>query len=299
MSQLNYPNLWIAIPDSSISDEQTRRDKTVKICQFARACSIFRVSKIYIYHDKTAHDLAEDFLLLKTVLRYLDTPQYLRKSLYPRTSQLEYAGILHPLNTPHHRSFQKMRNVKVGDVRVGIVVKDRGGELRADVGLGSLVTFEGSGFLGKKVNVKIVSTYPSLRGKEASEHDIKEYWGYEVVEAHSLSKLLQPLAQNTQIFLTSREGRYVKDKEARILEDVKSFRNWLIVFGSPKKGISEMLAAEGHNIDAYGYVLNMFPFQATKTVRLEEAILGSLSILNHIISKLVTPKEITNREHKH
>ncbi|MFZ0514287.1 MAG: RNA methyltransferase [Candidatus Nitrosopolaris sp.] len=283
MSNLNFPNLWIAIPDSSISDEQTMRDKTVKVCQFARACSIFRVKKIYIYHDKTTYNAAEDFSLLKTVLRYLDTPQYLRKLLYPRTNQLEYAGILHPINAPHHRGLQRIRDVKLGDVRVGVIVKVRG-ELFADVGLSSLVTFEGSGFHGKKVNVKIVSTYPSLRGKEASEYDIKEYWGYEVQEAYNLNKLLESTL-NTQIFITSKKGSYVKDKEAKILACLKSFRNFLIVFGTPKKGVDEMLAVEGRSIDAYEYVLNMFPFQATKTIRLEEAILGSLSILNHILSK--------------
>jgi methyltransferase len=283
MSNLNFPNLWIAIPDSSLSDEQTTRDKTIKVCQFARACSIFRVKKIYIYHDKTANN-SPDLSLLKTVLRYLDTPQYLRKLLYPRTNQLEYAGILHPINAPHHRGLQRIRDVKLGDVRVGVIVKAKGGALHVDVGLGSLVTFEGSGIHGKKVNVKIVSTYPSLIGKEASQHDIKEYWGYEVQEAYNLGKLLESTF-NTQILITSKKGSYVKDKEAQILACLKSFRNFLIVFGTPKKGVDEMLAVEGLSIDAYEYVLNMFPFQATKTIRLEEAILGSLSILNHILSK--------------
>ncbi|MGB8934008.1 MAG: RNA methyltransferase [Candidatus Nitrosopolaris sp.] len=283
MSNPYFPNLWIAIPDSSLSDEQTRRDKTVKVCQFARAFSIFRVKKIYIYHDKTVNSSA-DLSLLKTVLRYLDTPQYLRKLLYPRTNQLEYAGILHPINAPHHRGLQRIGDVKLGDVRVGVIVKARDGGLHADVGLSNLVSFEGSGFQGKKVNVKIVSTYPSLRGKEASQYDIKEYWGYEVQEVNNLSKLLES-ALNTQILITSRKGSYLKDKEPQILAGLKAFRNFLIVFGTPKKGVDEMLALEGRSIDAYKYVHNMFPFQATKTIRLEEAILGSLSILNHILSK--------------
>ncbi|MFY9796298.1 MAG: RNA methyltransferase [Candidatus Nitrosopolaris sp.] len=283
MSNPYFPNLWIAIPDSSLSDEQTRRDKTVKVCQFARAFSIFRVKKIYIYHDKTVNSSA-DLSLLKTVLRYLDTPQYLRKLLYPRTDQLEYAGILHPINAPHHRGLQRIRDVKLGDVRVGVIVKARDGGLHADIGLSNLVSFEGSGFQGKKVNVKIVSTYPSLRGKEAAQYDIKEYWGYEVQEVNNLSKLLES-ALNTQILITSRKGSYLKDKEPQILAGLKAFRNFLIVFGTPKKGVDEMLALEGRSIDAYKYVHNMFPFQATKTIRLEEAILGSLSILNHILSK--------------
>jgi len=282
MSNRYFPNLWIAIPDSSLSDEQTRRDKTVKVCQFARACSIFRVKKIYIYHDRTV-DSSADLSLLMTVLRYLDTPQYLRKLLYPRTSQLEYAGILHPINAPHHCDRQMIRDVKVGDVRVGVIVKARDG-IRADIGLSDLVPFEGPCFQGKKVNVKIVSAYPSLRGKEASQQDIKEYWGYEVQEVNNLSKLLE-LGLNTQILITSKKGSYFKDKEAQILAGIKAFKNFLIVFGTPKKGVDEMLALEGSSINAYKNVLNMFPFQATKTVRLEEAILGSLSILNHVLSK--------------
>jgi methyltransferase len=282
MNNRYFPNLWIAIPDSSLSDEQTRRDKTVKACQFARACAIFRVKKIYIYHDRSV-DSSADLSLLKTVLRYLDTPQYLRKLLYPRTNQLEYAGILHPINAPHHRDPQRIGDVKLGDVRVGVIVKARDG-LCADVGLSNLVPFEGPGFQGKKVNVKIVSTYPSLRGKEASQQDIKEYWGYEVREVYNLSKLLES-ATNTQILITSKKGSYLKDKEAQILAGLQAFRNFLIVFGTPKKGVDEMLALEGSSINVHKYVLNMFPFQATKTVRLEEAVLGSLSILNHVLSK--------------
>jgi predicted SPOUT superfamily RNA methylase MTH1 len=284
MSNRNFPDIWIAIPDSSLSDEQTKRGKTLKICQFARACSIFRVKKIYIYHDKTANTEEQDVSLLVTILRYLDTPQYLRKLLYPHKQELEYAGLLHPINAPHHRELQRIRDIKLGDVRVGVILKVRG-ELHVDIGLSSLVGFKGSGFHGKKVNVKIVSTYPSLIGKEATEYDIKDkYWGYEVQKTYSLNKLLKSTS-NTQIIITSKKGSPIEDKEAKILTPLKSLKNLLMVFGTPKKGVDEMLAVEGGNIDAYQFVLNMFPFQATKTIRLEEAILGSLAIFNHILSK--------------
>ena len=83
------PDFWVAIPDSALSDEQTKRDKSIKIAQFARACSIFRVKRIYIYHDSLSQFEREDPNLLKTILQYLDTPQYLRKILYPRMHQLE------------------------------------------------------------------------------------------------------------------------------------------------------------------------------------------------------------------
>ena len=38
-------DFWAAIPDSTLTDEQTMRDKTTKIAQFARAFSIFSISK--------------------------------------------------------------------------------------------------------------------------------------------------------------------------------------------------------------------------------------------------------------
>jgi predicted SPOUT superfamily RNA methylase MTH1 len=55
----------------------------------------------------------------------------------------------------------------------------------------------------------------------------------------------------------------------------------LIVFGAPKRGVHDILAREGANIKPYEFVVNMFPNQATETVRLEEAVLGTLAILNN------------------
>jgi hypothetical protein len=59
----------------------------------------------------------------------------------------------------------------------------------------------------------------------------------------------------------------------------------LIVFGAPKKGVEQILTDEGQSIKPYEFVVNMFPFQGTETVRLEESVLGTLAILNHILSK--------------
>ncbi|HEX2614962.1 MAG TPA: putative RNA uridine N3 methyltransferase, partial [Nitrososphaera sp.] len=147
------PDFWVAIPDSALSDEQTKRDKSIKIAQFARACSIFRVKRIYIYHDSLSQFEREDPNLLKTILQYLDTPQYLRKILYPRMHQLEYAGILHPIKAPHHRPPEDIKKVRAGDVRTGVIAKVKG-QLFVEAGLGSLIPFVGAGFEGKKVNVK-------------------------------------------------------------------------------------------------------------------------------------------------
>ena len=281
-----FTNLWIAIPNSSISDEQTRRDKSIKISQFARACSIFRVKRIYIYHDKTYQTDKNDSDMLKTILSYLDTPQYLRKILYPHMPELEYAGKLHPIKSPHHKKFEDIRNIKAGDVRVGVLVRHRGASY-VELGLGTLAQYDGTGGAdGQKINVKFTSVYPNLRVTEASLDDIKDhYWGYEVREVLNLNKLLKESKNDTQIVITSKKGTYFKNKENILTRRLKSSRNLLIVFGSPKKGVAEILASEGQSLKRYEFIVNMYPFQGTETVRLEEAVIGTLAIFNHVMSK--------------
>jgi predicted SPOUT superfamily RNA methylase MTH1 len=51
------------------------------------------------------------------------------------------------------------------------------------------------------------------------------------------------------------------------------------VFGSPEKGVHEILGGRIKNIQN-AKILNFFPDQATQTVRLEEALLGTLAIIN-------------------
>jgi predicted SPOUT superfamily RNA methylase MTH1 len=272
------PDLWIAIPDSSLSDEQTKRDKSIKIAQFARACSIFRVKRIYIYHDALSRFEKDDLDLLRTILRYLDTPQYLRKMLFPMMHQLQYAGILHPIKAPHHTVVEDLKKVKAGDVRTGVVVKVKG-QLFVEVGIGSLVPFAGDAAERKKVNVRLTSSYPNIKAVKATEENISDYWGYEVKEVPSLSKLFTGL-EKTLVIITSRKGRYFKNIEPLLIEQAKSVHRILVTFGAPKHGVHDLLAKEGASIKPHQHVVNMFPNQGTETVRLEEAVIGSLAILN-------------------
>ncbi len=272
------PNFWVAIPDSALSDEQTKRDKSIKIGQFARACSIFRVNKIYVYHDMLSQFESQDSNLLRTVLQYLDTPQYLRKILYPRMQQLEYAGILHPIKAPHHKPPEDIKKIRAGDVRTGVLAKVKG-QYFVEVGLGSLVPFAGTGSEGKKVDVKFIAPYPNLKAIEAGENDINDYWGYEVKEVPSITKLITGL-ENTEIVITSRKGSFFKNIEAKLIERCRQIQNLLVVFGSPRHGVHELIAKEGGSMRPFEFVVNMFQNQGTETVRLEEAILGCLAILN-------------------
>ena len=279
------PKFWVAIPDSSISDQQAKRDKSIKIAQFARAFSIFRVKKVYIYHDKSSDIHKSDSRILKTILGYLDTPQYLRRRLYPLTPELEYAGILHPIKAPHHKKFEDIKSIRPGDIRVGVALKFKG-VMHVDVGLGMMIPCENISPAeeGKKVNVKFISGHPKPRVIKVAIDDTSDgYWGYDIIEVPSLHALLKEIKskRNAEIVITSRNGSPFRLKEYELSKSVKAIRNLLIVFGAPKRAVEQILSEEHQKIENYDFTLNMFPFQGTETVRLEEAIFGTLAILNN------------------
>jgi methyltransferase len=276
-------NISVAIPDSFLSDEQTLRDKTLKISQIARASSIFRVKTIYLYQDGGIHAAKADRRLIKLILGYLDTPQYLRKGLFPQMPELRYAGILPPIRAPHHKEWQDIKSVREGEVRVGVVVQVKD-KLYVDIGLGPLIRFEGVAAAGTKVNVKLKSSFPNLRAEKINQQDIKSsYWGFEVNDAKSLHTLLDQMS-DMEIIITLREGESLKNFEPSLSQKLRVKRKILVVFGSPKRGVDEILTSEGFDVHSYPFVTNMFPFQGTQTVRLEEAFLGTLAIINYYLN---------------
>ena len=95
------PSFSIAIPSSVIAEAADLREKTRKIGYIGRAAAIFRVEEIVIYMDDNIHNLE----LVYNVLRYQETPPYLRKRLIPRIRELSEVGVLPPLKTPHHLKF--------------------------------------------------------------------------------------------------------------------------------------------------------------------------------------------------
>ena len=83
--------------------------------------------------------------------------------------------------------------------------------------------------------------------------------------------------------LTSRKSKKIKEDDMKKI--LSSKEEILVVFGTTDKGIHEMLDKKISNIQNFK-AWNFFPYQGTETVRLEEAILGCLSIINaHTFNK--------------
>jgi len=133
----------LAIPDSFLYGINSEIDRTFKVFQLARALSIFRVEKLFIFHDKIINPNKYEVDFLITLLEYLDTPQYLRKKIYPKIDILKYAGKLHPLRSPHHKDKVPINLIKDGEIRVGIIEQKGNGVFYTDVGLDSLILYKG------------------------------------------------------------------------------------------------------------------------------------------------------------
>ena len=72
--------LSVAIPDTVLEEKASRREKTAKLGVIARACAIYGVDVIEIFRDSKGRGEGE---WIKKILEYVETPQYLRKRLYP------------------------------------------------------------------------------------------------------------------------------------------------------------------------------------------------------------------------
>jgi len=106
-------HLAIAVPASVIADTPHLREKTSKIGFIGRAAAIFQVNEIIVYADDPKTSQNRDLALIATLLRYMETPQYLRKRLFELKPELKYAGILLSLRTPHHPLQGKIRELSV------------------------------------------------------------------------------------------------------------------------------------------------------------------------------------------
>jgi len=91
----------IAIPGSIIDNAQSPPLKAYLAGQVARAVAIFNVDEVIIYDDTGGGALTTCEFMAR-ILQFLECPQYLRKSLFSLHPDLQYTGLIAPLDIPHH-----------------------------------------------------------------------------------------------------------------------------------------------------------------------------------------------------
>ncbi|GAB0496654.1 hypothetical protein MMPV_007967 [Pyropia vietnamensis] len=224
------PTLSIALPGSILSNAQSSELRTYLAGQISRAAAIFRVDEVVVFGERDAAAAsvgpgggrrrssvpvpeAEDLLAL--LLTYLETPQYLRKHLFPLNPALRLAGLLNPLAATHHLPYDEAFRF-----REGVVVPPPGGgdssgggqpvpSSLVDVGLRRWASLPSPVASGTRVTVDFGAAFtaheaipgrhlPAVvvdrsapRDTPAAGWPAGRYWGYTVRRAATLSAVFE------------------------------------------------------------------------------------------------------------
>jgi len=270
----------VAIPDTVLEEHDSTREKTAKLGQIARYCAIFGVDEIKVFNDPRGRG---ESAFIRKVLEYLETPQYLRRRLFPLSEELRYAGLLPPLRIPSHKAKTPLDRLQPGELREGVVLADG---LSVDAGLDAPIALRKRETPQRRLTVKITSVSPSgVGGVPADPREVKEYWGY-TVEVSGVAAILSDPAFPLKV-ATSRLGDPVGRVAKELRIDLQGSGALMLIFGSPSRGLFETIGKDLRS--RVGYVVNLFPQQNVVTARSEEAILSALYLVGLLVAPDLPP----------
>ena len=274
--------LSVAIPASFVSDIPHLREKTFRIGLVSRALSIYRIDEVIIYPDYPQRDQSRDAFLIQTILAYMETPQYLRKRLFKIMPELQYAGTLPPLRTPHHPLADKVSELRIDEFREGVVISHTNEGSLVDIGVEQPALVKDAKLkVSTRITVRIVNTDEQPKAVLANREEIKTYWGYQVtVFPQSLGQMLKNRRFDL-VIATSRKGKPINTVLNELKTSWNQARTTLVAFGAPSQGLFEILAREKLQLrDLAHFIVNTISSQGTETVRTEEALCASFALLS-------------------
>jgi len=277
---LEGKRVCVAVPDTVLEEQESTREKTTKLGQIARYCALFGVDSVRVFHDPRGRGESS---FMKKVLEYLETPQYLRKRLFPLSEDLRYAGLLPLLRIPSHKAKVPLGRLQAGELREAVVLADG---LSADAGLDVPVTLRRREPPQRRVTLKITSVSPSgVEATPVDRRDVKAYWGYTVDISGTAALLADPTFPLK--VATSRLGDPIARVARSLRIDLQGSGAVMLLFGSPSRGLFETVGKDLRS--RVGYVVNLFPEQNVVTARSEEAILSALYLVGLLASPDLPP----------
>jgi predicted SPOUT superfamily RNA methylase MTH1 len=202
----------ICIPDTILQKVQTMELRNHLIGQLARILCMYKINEIIILKDHSYkqkfNELTPAEYMIK-ILQYLETPQYLRKRIFPISANLKHVGLIMPLECHHH-----LLQDHIFEYREGVVLKrpfkNESGSW-VDIGLKKDCKIETSIQPGTRVSVKIenyLETNPkAYKGIVVSPNSIQKqtnyFWGYNVEYAYTFSDVFKQLNNSLNILIDS------------------------------------------------------------------------------------------------
>jgi predicted SPOUT superfamily RNA methylase MTH1 len=297
-TKVNY-TLSVLIPSSIVDNAQSKELRTYLIGEIARTLGIFKISEVIIFHDKLK-DNSKDYInyFIKN-LQYLETPQYLRKTLFPMSEDLKLSGLMNPLESQHH-----LRKDEWSPYREGCVL-DRpvsGDYSWVNIGLNKDCKINQKLPPKTRVTVKLNESNfnPKLKYYTGSLVSMSEpfikngtYWGYVVRVCETYNDIFNnSIYKEGYDFIigTSDKGENYRNAD---FSKKKDFKHCLIIFGGIS-GIEGMMIDDEHNklnsseniAKNFDLYLNTCMNQGLRTIRTEEAILISLAVIKPELDKI-------------
>ena len=287
----------VLVPSSLVREARDKREATRKLGYVARAATVFRADSLVVYPDRDG-ERRWGGGFVRTVLAYAATPPYLRKEVWGRRDELEYAGILPPLRAPSQTGSGSEGS---GSLRQGIVTEvGPDGRVRVNCGLQhpiSLLVPSGMEVEeGERVTIRVSSREP-LRARIVDAPlpglDVREQ-GLDAALADDAGVRIAASRYGTELTVDR-----LRDLSARTREEGVT-----VAFGAPERGLPEILGvdppneppADGDRSDSgaasrddqvsepdtarFDLWLNTVPNQGSETVRTEEAMFVTLGCLN-------------------
>ncbi|XP_021290653.1 putative methyltransferase C9orf114 homolog [Herrania umbratica] len=302
------PTVSIAVAGSIIDNAQSLELATRLASQIARAATIFRIDEVVVLDSKSnsvnkgsfsfptqnnSNENERGAAFLVRILQYLETPQYLRKALFPKHNSLRYVGMLPPLDAPHH-----LRKHEWAPFREGVTLKERATSsvgTVVDVGLDKNVVVDQVLEPGIRITVamgtnnNLDSDLPrQVVSSSKPREEAGTYWGYKVRYASNISSVFSECPYKggyDHLIGTSEHGLIVNSSELTL----PAFRHLLIAFGGLsglEKSVEEDHKLKGKNVrDIFDLYLNTCPHQGSRTIRTEEALFISLQYFHEPITQ--------------
>ncbi|KAI9893413.1 MAG: hypothetical protein M1814_006710 [Vezdaea aestivalis] len=311
------------------SSAQTHELKTLLAGTIARALAVFSVDEVIIfsddpqyppqsngYVDKTAYTGYDDpCRFLTHLLSYLETPPYLRRTLFSMHPDLRTAGALPSTDMPHHLRADEWCQYREGlthsnphpDGQNSRNVKDTA--TLVDIGLNAQALINTSVPPGVRVTLKFSdsASLPARHSEPIEANAIAPwqpreeagyYWGYGTRQADSLSAVFTESSfeggYNFSIG-TSERGEDLQKASDTLKAELadgsrERWKHVLVVFGGvagleaavkadPKLAEMEVYKPESL-FDAW---VNAVPGQGSRTIRTEEAVWLALMGLRDLV----------------
>jgi len=279
----------VLVPASLTREAEDKREATRKLGTVARAATIFRVDRVTVFPDP-AGEGTRGAGFVETVLRYAATPPYLRKEVWGKRDELEYAGVLPPLRV---RSRTGSGSEGSGSLRQGIVTEvGADGRVRVNCGLQHPISLPVPDGLdvgeGERVTVRVSSRRP-VRAKLVDEPlpgFAVDAADLETALARDDSGFTVAASRHGEVLSVDRLGQLAGRLRSQSGESSTDDPAFTVAFGAPERGLPEILgiepdavADEKSETGRFDLWLNTVPNQGSEVVRTEEAVLATLACL--------------------